>query len=102
MLRPTRSTTVKIGPGDIVLRHARPLHAGLCVGSSDLIGWTPVIITPEMVGHQVAIFTAIEVKTGVLQATKEQFNFVIAVNKSGGKAGIVRDLGGAYEVINGF
>ena len=36
---------------------------GLCVGSSDLIGFKSVTITPEMVGQKVAIFTAIEVKT---------------------------------------
>lgn len=30
--------------------------------SSDLIGPTPILITPSMVGHFVAVFTAIEVK----------------------------------------
>ena len=30
--------------------------------SSDFIGWTPVVITPEMVGKTVAVFTALEAK----------------------------------------
>ncbi len=29
----------------VVVRNARPIHAGLCVGSSDLIGLVPVIVT---------------------------------------------------------
>jgi hypothetical protein len=30
--------------------------------SSDLIGWTPMIITQDMIGCKVAIFTSIEMK----------------------------------------
>lgn len=40
----------------------RLVRYGLCTGSSDQIGWTPYTVTPEMVGKQIAIFTAIEVK----------------------------------------
>jgi len=32
--------------------------------SHDLIGWTPVVVTPQMVGSKVAIFTSREVKRG--------------------------------------
>lgn len=32
------------------------------VKSSDLIGWRSVVVTPEMVGRKVAVFTAIECK----------------------------------------
>lgn len=32
------------------------------VKSSDLIGWQPVIITPEMVGHMIARFVSLECK----------------------------------------
>ena len=36
----SRAETVVVQPGDVLIRNARPLHAGLCEGSSDLIGWT--------------------------------------------------------------
>jgi len=65
-----------LAPGDILIRQARPLHAGLVKGSSDLIGWTVTEITPEMVGKSFPIFSAVEVKTGRLKATKEQAAFL--------------------------
>lgn len=36
---------------------------GLCVGSSDLIGYLPVTIGPEHLGRTLAVFVAIEAKT---------------------------------------
>ncbi len=77
--------------GAIVLQNARPLHAGLCVGSSDLIGWKSVTITPDMVGQQVAVFVAAEVKTASGRLTGEQTNFLDKVRAAGGIAVVVRD-----------
>lgn len=68
----------------------RPIQYGLCVGSSDLIGWTPVTVTPEMVGTKLAVFTAVEVKTPSGRATEAQMNFIAQVLKAGGFAGIAR------------
>jgi len=62
----------------VVLIHAQPTHSGLIVGSSDLIGWTPV--------HNRALFTAIEVKYGRGQLTGPQRNFLTAVSAAGGIA----------------
>lgn len=88
--------------GDILLKEPRPLHAGLCVGSSDLIGWTKVKITPEMVGTSIAVFTAIEVKTKSGKITSEQLNFLREVRDSGGISGIARDTETAKEMIENF
>ncbi len=83
----------------LVLKNPRPLHAGLCVGSSDVIGWTPRVITPEMVGKTVAVFTAIEVKTKGITVTEPQKKFVQAVQEAGGIAGIARSVDEAVALL---
>lgn len=77
--------------GSITLKNPRPLHAGLCVGSSDCIGFTPITITQDMVGDRIAIFTAVEVKTATGRPTQEQKDFLAMVRKFGGLAGIARN-----------
>ena len=74
-----------------VVVNARPFHAGLCVGSSDIIGITPVVVTPDMVGKTLGVFTAYEAKTGKLKATQDQVKFLEMVNKLGGIGKVVRD-----------
>lgn len=59
--------------------------------SSDLIGITTIVITPQMVGKTVGIFTAVEVKKeGWTKITNErerhQSNFLTWVAKRGGIA----------------
>lgn len=76
------------------------VHYGLCVGSSDLIGYTTIRITPEMVGQDIAVFTAAEVKTATGQPAEQQKNFIKAVIRAGGIAGIARsryDFAGLVE-----
>jgi len=68
----------------------RWIQSGLCVGSSDLIGWTPVTIKPEDVGKQIAVFTALEIKTPRGKVSKDQQSFIAAVRTAGGMAGVVR------------
>lgn len=87
--------------GDVIIENARPLRAGLCEGSSDLIGWQQVTITPDMVGQQVAIFAAVEVKTKTGRASKSQHNFVSRVKEAGGIAGIVRSVAEAVDLFRG-
>jgi len=73
--------------GVAVTESGSVIRFGLAVGSSDLIGWTPVIITEDMIGKQVAVFTSIEVKRSPRQKpTQEQLNFLDAVKKAGGIA----------------
>lgn len=78
-------------PGLIVLKDYRPMHAGLVVGGSDLVGWTPVEMDRSHIGSTCAIFTAIEAKTGRLKPTHEQESFLAAVERAGGIAKVVRE-----------
>lgn len=93
-------TKVDLRPGDVVLRNARRVQAGLCVGSSDLVGWTPHEITPDDVGRVVPIFTAIEAKSERGRLSEEQRNFMRAVRASGGIAVEARTTENAIDDIN--
>jgi hypothetical protein len=93
--------TVTLFPGDVVIRNARPLRAGLTKGSSDLIGFTPTIITAEMVGKKIGIFTALEVKTAKGAIREEQLKFIEVVKSNGGIAGIVRSNEEALDLVGG-
>lgn len=64
---------------------------GLCVGSSDLIGWRSVTIGPEHVGRTLAVFVAIEAKLPGNTPTVEQRAFLEAVRAAGGEARVLTD-----------
>jgi hypothetical protein len=75
----------------VTIQGAVPVKFGLCVGSSDLIGWVPVTVTPDMVGQKIAVFTAIETKGHRTGITPEQVNFLSQVANGGGIAIISRE-----------
>lgn len=100
--RITKPTQFILMPGDVLIRSAYPVSAGLCEGSSDLIGFTPITITPDMVGKQVSVFTALEVKTQSGRTTKEQENFIKVVQQAGGIARVIRSDNEIQEVIDEF
>ena len=81
--------SLRLDNGDVLIKHPRLINFGLKKGSSDLIGWTTIEITPDMVGQKVAVFTAVELKTKNDTSSPEQRNFVEQVHKAGGLAGIV-------------
>ncbi|QPC45372.1 VRR-NUC domain-containing protein [Kaustia mangrovi] len=89
----------RVNPSDVLVRNARPLHAGLCTGSSDLIGWRSVLITPDMVGQTVALFTAVEAKGPTARTTTAQRKFIDAVNRAGGLAGLARSVADARNIL---
>jgi hypothetical protein len=77
------------------------IRFGLCKGSSDLIGWTPVEITADMVGQQIAVFTAIEVKTVKGRVSDDQQHFIDAVEDAGGIAAVARSEGELDYILRG-
>jgi hypothetical protein len=92
-------TLISNRDGIVTLARARPLHAGLCTGSSDLIGWTPTLVTEEMVGRRLAVFTAIEVKSKRGSVTEEQDSFLDAVELAGGASGVARSVDQALAIV---
>lgn len=86
-----RAIANTIQPGDVVVRNGRPLHAGLCVGSSDLIGYRRV--------GDLAQFVALEVKSATGRPTKEQTNFLNHITSAGGCAAVVRSVADADAVL---
>lgn len=85
--------------GDIILHNPRPLHAGLCKGSADLIGWKTVTITPDMVGQKIAMFVSLEVKDTKGRARPEQQIWYDMVRSMGGIAVIAHSVEEATEKL---
>lgn len=69
--------------GMLVLRNPRRQTFGLCPGSSDLIGWHT---GKDGIGR----ILAVEVKARAGAASAEQRQFIAAVQRAGGIAGIAR------------
>lgn len=87
--------------GDKLLTNPRPLHAGLAPGSADLVGWVPVVITPEMVGQKVAIFVSVETKSTTGRARSGQPEWAQAVREAGGYSGFARTDADLSDILCG-
>jgi len=85
----------------VTLANAQMIQAGLCTGSADLVGISPVVVTPEMVGETVGRFMGIEVKTEKGRASVEQKNWTRHVLARGGVAGIARSEQDAVDLVLG-
>lgn len=72
----------------VTLQSAHMMTFGLCVGSSDIVG-----IAPD------GRFLAVEVKTKTGRPTADQLNFIDAVRRHGGIAGIARSVEDALELL---
>ena len=86
-----RAVSQALRPGDVVIRQGRPLHAGLCVGSSDLIGYRQV--------DGIAQFVALEVKSATGRPTAQQVQFLDHIQAAGGLAGIARSVDDAAAIL---
>jgi len=89
---------IRFGLGNISRQHQA------VSASSDLIGITMVTVTPEMVGRQIGIFTAIEVKASKWKRpsnTREeaQENFIKWVKSCGGLAGFSNSVDSFKKIL---
>lgn len=86
----------------VVKSGGRWIRFGLCKGSSDLIGYAEVEITPDMVGETVAVFTALEVKKPGGEVSDDQMRFISDVQESRGIGAIVTSLEEAENEIDNY
>lgn len=96
----TGNKIVKNKNGSITIYDPRPFSTGTPNGFSDSVGWLTVTITPELVGQELAIFLAIEVKTPTGRVSKDQQNFLDRVEEAGGIAGVARSAEDALELLD--
>ena len=80
-------------------RTGRLVTFGLAKGSADLIGWRTVVVTPEMVGQRIAVFTSLEIKTATGRLSPAQTHWIHAVRSAGGIAGVARSVPDALQII---
>jgi hypothetical protein len=100
--RGTSATAIVNGSKQTVIVNPKAIHYGLFKGSSDLIGWKIVRVTPDMVDDYIAAFVALEVKKPHGSHTsEEQRRFIKNVLASGGIAGIVTSPEDAEELLRG-
>ena len=80
-------------------RTGRWVQFGLAKGSSDLVGFKTIKITPEMIGQEVAQFVSIEIKTERGKLTEVQQNWLQKVHDSGGIVGVARSIQDALKIV---
>ncbi len=98
----------KLADGAVLIKAARSIPLGFAttdgqplVGASDLNGWTPVVITPDMVGHTVAVFTAIETKASSGGKKRDgQVTYIDRATADGAIAGFANSLPAAQGIVN--
>ncbi len=95
------SQKVSVRPGDAVVYGARVIHAGLFKGSSDLVGWDSVMITPAMVGSRVAVFGSIEMKKRN-RFEDGQETWLKNVAEAGGLSGVAYTAAEAVALLRKF
>ncbi len=97
----TGAKVSKLPGGRVLIEGARPFNTGLPAGFADVFGFVPVRVTPDMVGQTVAVFAAIECKSGNGRAQDNQRRFIAAVADAGGRAGFARDVRTALDIARG-
>jgi hypothetical protein len=80
-------------------RTGRYVQFGLAKGSSDLVGFKTIKITPEMINQEVAVFVSIEIKTERGKLTEVQENWLQKVKSSGGIVGVARSIQDALKIV---
>lgn len=85
----TRTQTITVNSGDVVIRKARPFHAGF-EGLADIGGIS-----------QTGRYVAVEAKTATGRVSDEQRAFIRMVRSFGGLAGVARSDADVEAILRG-
>jgi len=88
----------KTPSGNLILKNARIVNVGF-EGQSDLCGFTPTLITQDMVGQVIPVFSVVEVKAGKDRIRPAQQKYIDAIKKIGGRAGVARSPEDAIRIL---
>jgi len=87
------------GRNHVTLVNPRHVSFGWCPGSSDLLGWRARIVTPDLIGTQIAQLAALEIKGPRTQVEPSQQNWHRALISAGALSGIVRSTDEAQAAL---
>jgi hypothetical protein len=93
--RYSAAATVRLQPGDVVVRHARCVDFGVGDGGADRVGFTPFPVARLVL----PVFTAIEEKTGSGRLQANQRLFLTGVARAGGLAVVARSVDDAVDPV---
>lgn len=85
----TRTQMITVQPGDVLIRKARPFHAGF-EGLADIGGIS-----------QNGRYVAVEAKTETGRVTNEQRAFISMIRSLGGLAGVARNDADVAAILRG-
>lgn len=96
--------------GSVEVQAPRPIAIGLglmsgnpVVGAGDLIGWTKVVVTQDMVGATLAVLTSVEVKESKGgRISPEQLNWKDQIVASGGIAIVANSAQEAVSCVQNW
>ncbi|MCC5466122.1 VRR-NUC domain-containing protein [Pelosinus baikalensis] len=90
---------IKQKDGSILIKEPRPFKTGLPEGFSDLLIIQSLVVTPEMVGQQVAQASFLEIKKLTGKPSSAQLNFIEQMQRLGAKAGVARSVEDALSIL---
>ena len=91
----------KLKGGGYLVDKGAPIRFGLLPGSSDWVGWEPVVITADMVGKTLAVFCSIEEKLERDRLSADQRTWNRSVQRDGGIVEVWHVKGDAVEILKG-
>lgn len=97
----------RLPDGTVLVPNGRPVGLGLAMvngdtvpGLSDLTGYTPTVVTSDMVGRTLPVFTCIECKRSKGgRKADNQVDFLSQVIRDGGIAGFAASPEEALEIV---